>query len=192
MYLCCKAIHERTDVRVLLTGEISDGAEGADQAGVQPAGEKEAQGRVRVQPLVDPGDELVADVLAGGLEMFARLDAEFALVLYDGKTDSLIAARDPIGIRPLYYGLGRPRRRAAMAQTRELSRPPERRNPTGTSASGSCPFRRAASTGTAALSGTGISPRWTRSAMTAWTLSAPISRSRGGGCRCGPPPAGHT
>ena len=24
MYLCCKAIHERTDVRVLLTGEISD------------------------------------------------------------------------------------------------------------------------------------------------------------------------
>ena len=24
MYLCCKAIHEKTDVRVLLTGEISD------------------------------------------------------------------------------------------------------------------------------------------------------------------------
>ena len=39
-----------------------------------------------------------------GLAMFARLDAEFALVLYDAKTDSLIAARDPIGIRPLYYG----------------------------------------------------------------------------------------
>ena len=42
-----------------------------------------------------------------GLEMFARLDAEFALVLYDGKTDSLIAARDPIGIRPLFYGYDR-------------------------------------------------------------------------------------
>ncbi len=42
-----------------------------------------------------------------GLEMFSRLDAEFALVLYDGKTDSLIAARDPIGIRPLYYGYDR-------------------------------------------------------------------------------------
>ncbi len=40
-----------------------------------------------------------------GLEMFARLDAEFALVLYDGRTDSLVAARDPIGIRPLFYGL---------------------------------------------------------------------------------------
>jgi asparagine synthase (glutamine-hydrolysing) len=39
-----------------------------------------------------------------GLKMFERLDAEFALVLYDGKTGRLIAARDPIGIRPLYYG----------------------------------------------------------------------------------------
>ena len=36
--------------------------------------------------------------------MFARLDAEFALILYDGEMDELIAARDPIGIRPLYYG----------------------------------------------------------------------------------------
>ncbi len=39
-----------------------------------------------------------------GAEMFAELDAEFALVLYDAPTDSFIAARDPIGIRPLYYG----------------------------------------------------------------------------------------
>ena len=39
-----------------------------------------------------------------GTEMFARLDAEFALVLYDAATDSLVAARDPIGIRPLFYG----------------------------------------------------------------------------------------
>ena len=42
-----------------------------------------------------------------GLDMFARLNAEFALILYDGKTDSLIAARDPIGIRPLFYGYDR-------------------------------------------------------------------------------------
>lgn len=39
-----------------------------------------------------------------GLSMFARLDAEFALIIYDCATDSLIAARDPIGIRPLFYG----------------------------------------------------------------------------------------
>ena len=42
-----------------------------------------------------------------GLEMFSRLDAEFALVLYDASADSLIAARDPIGIRPLFYGYDR-------------------------------------------------------------------------------------
>ncbi len=39
-----------------------------------------------------------------GTAMFAELDAEFALVLYDAPTNSFIAARDPIGIRPLYYG----------------------------------------------------------------------------------------
>lgn len=39
-----------------------------------------------------------------GLELFSRLDAEFAMIIYDSKTKSLVAARDPIGIRPLYYG----------------------------------------------------------------------------------------
>ena len=39
-----------------------------------------------------------------GFEMFAKLDAEFAMVLYDGQTGKFIAARDPIGIRPLFYG----------------------------------------------------------------------------------------
>ena len=39
-----------------------------------------------------------------GLEMFKALDAEFALILYDAQRGSFVAARDPIGIRPLYYG----------------------------------------------------------------------------------------
>ena len=39
-----------------------------------------------------------------GVEMFKMLDAEFALIIYDGKSREYIAARDPIGIRPLYYG----------------------------------------------------------------------------------------
>ena len=42
-----------------------------------------------------------------GLDMFAKLDAEFAMVIYDGAKKQLIAARDPIGIRPLYYGYDR-------------------------------------------------------------------------------------
>ncbi len=39
-----------------------------------------------------------------GFDMFKKLDAEFALIIYDDKKKKLIAARDPIGIRPLYYG----------------------------------------------------------------------------------------
>ena len=39
-----------------------------------------------------------------GLEMFKKLDAEFAMLIYDAQKDQLIAARDPIGIRPLFYG----------------------------------------------------------------------------------------
>ena len=39
-----------------------------------------------------------------GIGMFRMLDAEFAMIIYDGDSKDFIAARDPIGIRPLYYG----------------------------------------------------------------------------------------
>ena len=39
-----------------------------------------------------------------GVKLFEKLDAEFACVIYDGDKKEYIAARDPIGIRPLYYG----------------------------------------------------------------------------------------
>jgi asparagine synthase (glutamine-hydrolysing) len=39
-----------------------------------------------------------------GLDMFAKLDAEFAMIIYDSKKKSYVCARDPIGIRPLFYG----------------------------------------------------------------------------------------
>ena len=42
-----------------------------------------------------------------GTDMFGMLDAEFALILYDVEKDTYIAARNPIGIRPLYYGITR-------------------------------------------------------------------------------------
>ena len=42
-----------------------------------------------------------------GTDMFAMLDAEFACIIYDGEAGEFIAARDPIGIRPLYYGYDR-------------------------------------------------------------------------------------
>jgi asparagine synthase (glutamine-hydrolysing) len=40
-----------------------------------------------------------------GIEkMCQNLDAEFALVIWDNKKQKLMAGRDPIGIRPLFYG----------------------------------------------------------------------------------------
>ena len=40
----------------------------------------------------------------GILETAKRLDAEFVCVIYDKKKDLYVAARDPIGIRPMFYG----------------------------------------------------------------------------------------
>ena len=39
-----------------------------------------------------------------GLEMFRALDAEFALVISTRRKTASSPPRDPIGIRPLYYG----------------------------------------------------------------------------------------
>lgn len=37
-------------------------------------------------------------------KLVENLDAEFALVLWDEKSQKIIAARDPMGIRPMFYG----------------------------------------------------------------------------------------
>lgn len=40
-----------------------------------------------------------------GIEILSKLiDAEFAMVIYDSKKQDIIAARDPLGIRPMFYG----------------------------------------------------------------------------------------
>lgn len=39
-----------------------------------------------------------------GVEMFSQLDSEFVCVIYDKSARKFIAARDPIGIRPMFYG----------------------------------------------------------------------------------------
>jgi asparagine synthase (glutamine-hydrolysing) len=40
----------------------------------------------------------------GAKGMMSRLDGEFAFVVYDTVADSIFAGRDPMGIRPLFYG----------------------------------------------------------------------------------------
>lgn len=55
-----------------------------------------------------------------GTDLFRRLDAEFACVIYDGETNSVIAARDPIGIRPLFYGYSASGGFAVASEARSL------------------------------------------------------------------------
>ena len=51
-----------------------------------------------------------------GMEIMCKfLDAEFALVLYDSKTNQIMAARDPMGIRPMFYGYSKKDREICFA-----------------------------------------------------------------------------
>lgn len=43
------------------------------------------------------------------------LDAEFAMVLYDTKTNKMMAARDPMGIRPMFYGYSKHKHQICFA-----------------------------------------------------------------------------
>lgn len=53
-------------------------------------------------------EPLVPMYLALGIaETAKQLDAEFAMIVWDGKKKKLLAARDPIGIRPLFYGFSK-------------------------------------------------------------------------------------
>jgi asparagine synthase (glutamine-hydrolysing) len=50
-----------------------------------------------------------------GIEMAKYLDAEFAFVITDLKHKKVIAARDPIGIRPLFFGYQKESKKIAFA-----------------------------------------------------------------------------
>jgi asparagine synthase (glutamine-hydrolysing) len=41
----------------------------------------------------------------GAEETFKRLDGVFAIVIYDGDTDTVYAGRDPYGVRPMFIGI---------------------------------------------------------------------------------------
>ena len=50
-------------------------------------------------------DRLLADYLETGTQVFARLDGQFALVIYDAREDSLLVVSDPFGLIAVYFGL---------------------------------------------------------------------------------------
>lgn len=48
---------------------------------------------------------LIPIFLKGGIEeVISRIDGEFAFVIFDEESSEVFAARDPMGIRPLFYG----------------------------------------------------------------------------------------
>ncbi len=51
-----------------------------------------------------------------GIEILCKyLDAEFAMVLYDKQTKKIMAARDPMGIRPMFYGYSKKQHQICFA-----------------------------------------------------------------------------
>jgi asparagine synthase (glutamine-hydrolysing) len=59
-----------------------------------------------------------------GIEGAAKsLDGEYALVIYDEKLDKYFAARDPIGIRPLFYGYTRAEKKIIFASEAKAIHP---------------------------------------------------------------------
>ncbi len=66
-----------------------------------------AVGTVMDNAGIDPeGDltQLLADYLEHGLDVLARLDGNFALVIYDQREESLILVADPFGSVSIFYG----------------------------------------------------------------------------------------
>ena len=53
-------------------------------------------------------------------EMVKKLDAEYALVIWDEKQNKLLAARDPMGIRPLFYGKTKEGKMAFASEVKAL------------------------------------------------------------------------
>jgi asparagine synthase (glutamine-hydrolysing) len=114
MYLVCKAVHERTDIRVLLTGEISDELFGYKYTDFAPSAEafqKEAEKRLRELHMYDvlradrciSVNSLEARVPFGDLDFVSyvmSLDPELKLNRYNKGKYLLRHAFDGEGLLP--------------------------------------------------------------------------------------------
>lgn len=103
--------HEDAGLAVLGAG--ADGALRSDSGlvaavharfdnGAAVAAEVERGGR-GVPPDVRPADLLIAAYQSWGTDCVRRFVGDFALVIWDSRRRQLLAWRDPMGMRPLYY-----------------------------------------------------------------------------------------
>jgi asparagine synthetase B (glutamine-hydrolysing) len=78
---------------VVFDGQIFNAAEAArPPAGGRPLAARQRSGRA-VRPALR----------ARGPAGFKRVDGQFGVALYDGRKNALVLARDPLGVRALYY-----------------------------------------------------------------------------------------
>jgi len=86
------AFGERDGVVLLLDGAIDNRRELSRELGREPLPEK----------LADP-QLLLAAYLWWGIDFLPRIVGEFALILWDGRHQKMIAARDALGVGELFY-----------------------------------------------------------------------------------------
>lgn len=68
---------------------------------------KELKAELVEFPFESDGDAevIIAAYAKWGIEALSRLNGMFALALYDHERDELVLARDPVGVKPLYYAM---------------------------------------------------------------------------------------
>ncbi|HEY2900584.1 MAG TPA: asparagine synthase (glutamine-hydrolyzing) [Polyangia bacterium] len=65
------------------------------------------KGRGRSTRTADAGELLLQIYDVDGIEGFRRVDGQFAVAIWDGRKKTLVLARDFLGVRPVYYHVGR-------------------------------------------------------------------------------------
>lgn len=88
------SVHEADDIHIVVNGELYY------EAGLREALEKE----YKFQSTSD-SEMVIPLYMRYGPDFIHHLRGEFSLAVYDGKTQTLVVARDRFGVKPLHYGI---------------------------------------------------------------------------------------